>query len=199
MTSYLTRKEYFDRENKQKIHRGLNTLSTVLVVIFIVMFIGSKLRPLYEDISGIREQRVLQEEVYSEIEQVGTDEGYRRCVYKDSLGYDTIGWGHLMLPHETYTCIDPHYAVKLLRKDYTNAEGEVLTRYPWANEDVKLILINMTFNMGSDRLSKFKKTLEYLEDEKYDLAAGEVLDSTYAKQVPNRAARIATRIMRLQR
>jgi lysozyme len=190
----FTKEEYEKAERSQTLHRSMNTILLVLVLILGFFFVKSEVQPLYQEITGVTEQRAIE----SEIVQIVEDEGYKRCVYKDSLGLPTVGFGHLMLPTETFKCIDSHYAVKLLRKDYTDAQLDVETRYPWADSDVKLVLINLTFNMGSTRLSKFTKTLSHLKDGEHDLAAGELLDSVYARQVPRRASMMAARIMRLQ-
>lgn len=59
-----------------------------------------------------------------------------------------------------------------------------------------LALINLCFNIGGPRLKKFVKLIEAVEDEAWDIASEEVLDSAYAKQVPARALRIS-RMLRL--
>lgn len=192
-TAPITNEEYQREERSQTIHRSVNTMLSTLVLILGFFFIQSTVTPIYEQLSGLKQEKIIQ----SEIAQVVEDEGYKRCVYKDSLHLPTVGFGHLMLPTDNFTCIDPHYAVALLRKDYISASNDVEKRYPWAEDDVRLLLINLTFNMGPTRLAKFTGTLRALELKDYDKAAGELLDSTYAKQVPHRAARIAGRIMRL--
>ena len=47
------------------------------------------------------------------------------------------------------------------------------------------------FNLGYDRLSKFKKFLYALKKGLYEDAANEMLDSLWAKQVGNRATQLA--------
>ncbi len=190
----LTTDQYKKEERKQTIHRSINTILSVVIVVFGFFFIKQQLTPVYEQLTGITEQRQIQ----SEIVQIAKDEGYRRCVYKDTRGLDTVGFGHLLRANEKYKCINPHLAVKLLRKDYTEAQTSVERRYPWADGEVKLVLINMSYNLGSTRLSKFKQTLAAMKAKDYDRAAGEMLDSIYARQVPNRAALMSVRIMRLK-
>ncbi len=131
----------------------------------------------------------------SEIAQLVIDEGYKRCIYDDSRGFKTIGFGHLMLPTDDYKCLTKGQAVQLLLKDYTYAENSVDSRYPWAYGEVRLVLINMTYQMGSTGVSKFKLTLDALRDENYTLAAIELLDSRWAMQTSNRASRLAGRIL----
>lgn len=189
----LTKEQYENSERNQTLHRTLNTLLSVAVLVLGLFFVQAKLTPLYEQVSGITQEKAIK----SEIVQIVSDEGYRRCVYKDSRGLDTVGFGHLMTKDDNFKCIDTHHAVALLRKDYQEAKEDVERRYPWAEDDVQLVLINMTFNMGSTRLSKFHKTLNHMKKEEWDKAAGEVLDSAYARQVPRRASMIAARLMRL--
>lgn len=131
----------------------------------------------------------------SEIAQLVVDEGYRRCIYDDSRGLKTVGFGHLMLPTDTYKCLSKGQAVKLLMKDYAYAENSVDTRYPWAYGEVRLVLINMTYQMGASGVSKFKDTLNALRDEEYVDAAIELLDSRWAVQTSHRASRLAGRIL----
>ena len=49
----------------------------------------------------------------------------------------------------------------------------------------------MCFNMGSPRVSKFKKMFAALEVQDYQTASKEMLDSKWANQVPNRARRLS--------
>lgn len=184
-------------EYQQKLHRIFNTSLSVLMLISLCFMTNPVLNEIYklqEDVSGITEQKVTQ----SEIAQIASDEGYRACYYKDSLGLGTIGFGTLVDGEMSRgDCIDPHKAVKLLRVHYEYHKQSIEKRYPWAEDDVKLVLINLSYNMGETRLSGFKETLKHLKEGEYDLAAGELLDSRYAKQVPNRAGRMAGRIMSL--
>lgn len=188
----LSKKEYEDAERSQTVHRTINSLLSVIVLILGYFFLQSQLKPLYEDLSGITEQRVEREE----IAQIFNDESLRLCQYKDSLGNATIGIGHLVLEKENLPrCITSHKAIELLVKDYRYAKANVEKRYPWAEGETKLILINMTFQLGENRLAKFDQTLKYLEGGDYQLAAGEVLDSVLYKQSPRRLERHAARIL----
>ena len=49
----------------------------------------------------------------------------------------------------------------------------------------------MVYNLGITRLLKFKKMLAALDSGDYELAATEMLDSRYARQVKGRAKRNA--------
>ena len=53
------------------------------------------------------------------------------------------------------------------------------------------VLINMMYNLGWPRLSRFKRMLIAVEDGDYQLAAIEMLDSRWAEQVGNRAIELS--------
>lgn len=55
--------------------------------------------------------------------------------------------------------------------------------------NVRLVLADMCFNLGINRLLKFTKMLEAMEERDFELAGEELLDSTYAVQVKKRADR----------
>ncbi len=82
-------------------------------------------------------------------------EGLRLKRYKDSARLDSIGWGHLILPHEDFTEISPVTAGRLLRRDLATAEhavGELVT-VP-LSEPRRDALISFTFNLGVGALKR---------------------------------------------
>lgn len=141
------------------------------------------------------ESLTYEEHKTTEIAQIVIDEGYKRCIYNDSRGLQTIGFGHLMLPTDTFKCLVKGQAVALLKADYAYAENSVDNRYPWAYGEARLVLINMTYQMGQTGVSRFKKSLDCMRDEDYTCAAIELLDSRWARQTSHRAARLAGRIL----
>ena len=64
-------------------------------------------------------------------------------------------------------------------------------------EEAQQVIINMTFNMGAPRLSKFKKFIAGVNAGDWNTAAVEMMDSRWAKQVGNRAIRLRDRIQAL--
>jgi len=137
-------------------------------------------------------------------EQLKIDEGVVYEIYKDHLGYDTFGVGHLVL--ET----DPEYGQPVgtpvseerVRECFEHdlgisvAECVILYKDQWENfpDEVQQILVNMMFNMGRTRLSKFKKMNLALSVGHWSLAAAEGRDSLWYRQVTNRAERLMTRL-----
>ena len=59
-------------------------------------------------------------------------------------------------------------------------------------DEVQEILVNMMFNLGRPRLSKFKKMNAALKKEDWKEAAKEGRDSRWYRQVTNRAERLMT-------
>lgn len=55
----------------------------------------------------------------------------------------------------------------------------------------KAVLVNMAFNLGHARLSKFKNMLQAVRDRDWDRAAAQMMESTWAWQTGSRAIRLA--------
>ena len=129
-------------------------------------------------------------------DDIRNHEGYRDKVYKDSLGHRTIGIGHLCLDHEKWVD-DKVYPRKVIEKtfeyDFNIALNDARKLIVEENihPDAFGCLINLCFNIGGPRASRFKKALSALEKQDYKVAAIEFLDSRWAKQVPNRAHELA--------
>tara|TARA_A100001391_G_C4860640_1_gene222397 strand:- start:2 stop:493 length:492 start_codon:yes stop_codon:yes gene_type:complete len=140
-----------------------------------------------------------------------THEGLRLQVYKDTLGIDTIGIGRNLkdrgitdeeLEWMDIPSIDTVYehgiteadAMYLAQNDVQIVEEELIRAHPCVEElDAvrQLILIDMAFNMGVPRLSKFKKMWAAIHENKFDVAAKEMLDSRWATQVKSRSTKLA--------
>ena len=138
-------------------------------------------------------------------EQLKYDEGVVYEIYKDHLGYPTFGVGHLVLESdEEYeqpvgTPVSEERVADCFRKDSDIAIRECYVLYgesyfeDFPNE-VQEILVNMMFNMGRPRLSKFKKMNAALKKEDWVEAAKEGRDSRWHKQVTKRAERLMSRL-----
>jgi GH24 family phage-related lysozyme (muramidase) len=148
-------------------------------------------------------------------EELIIDEGCVLEVYKDHLGYYTVGVGHLILPSDEEwetpvgTRITQTRADELLFQDFNimleECENAFSTSWPhwmpnpdnkWEDwpEEVKLIVCNMAFNLGITRLKKFQRMLTAINLKDYVKASEEGLDSKWAKQVYNRAHRLMDRL-----
>ena len=124
------------------------------------------------------------------LEAVKLSEGFRDRVYKDTLGIDTIGYGFAIKD----LVLDKDIAETILRRKLDSLIERVNKRFafvkdlPHAAQDV---MYEMCYQLGVTGVSKFKKTLAYLENFEYRMASKEMLDSRWARQTPNRAKRLS--------
>ena len=138
-------------------------------------------------------------------------EGLRLQVYQDTLGIDTIGIGRNLedrgITKEEMDWMDiPNMdaiyeygiteadAMYLAQNDVQIVEEELVRSHPCVEElDAvrQLVLVDMAFNMGVPRLSKFKKMWAAIHENKFDVAAKEMLDSRWANQVKSRAIKLS--------
>jgi len=138
-------------------------------------------------------------------EQLKIDEGVVYEIYKDHLGYPTFGVGHLVLDSDPEhgadvgTPVDEDRVKDCFDKDLEIAISECHALYTEESfndfpGEVQEILVNMMFNMGRTRLSKFKKFNAALHEGDWAEAAVEGRDSRWHKQVTNRAERLMVRM-----
>ena len=64
-------------------------------------------------------------------------------------------------------------------------------------EEAQQVIANMMFNMGRPRLSKFKAMKRGVDSRNWNAAADEMVDSSWYRQVTNRADRLVERIRAL--
>lgn len=124
------------------------------------------------------------------------DEGIRYHIYNDSLGYKTIGIGHLIKNNESFIKINHEHVLKLFWDDVADAEKVLDTIFPsWKTLDDtrQRTMINLAFNLGM-KLGKFKKFLAYMEKREYDYAASALEMSLWYSQVKSRGPRIVKAI-----
>ena len=123
-------------------------------------------------------------------------EGVEKYVYKDHLGYDTIGVGRLVQADIGLGLSDDEIDY-LLKNDIARVEAELEAEYSWfknLDRNRKDAMIDISFNLGASRLRGFKKSLALMETGDYSAAAQEFLDSRWAEQVGNRAIEVTTMI-----
>lgn len=121
------------------------------------------------------------------------DEGYRQFPYEDTAGKLTIGIGLNL----TDVGLSREEALFILR-DRINSIllrlDELVLGFSELSPDRQRALANMAYNMGVKRLLKFTDMLTALYEHRYDDAAAAALDSVWARQVGDRATRIANLI-----
>lgn len=126
--------------------------------------------------------------------QLRGDEGVKPCVYKDHLGFYTIGIGRLVDDRKPGAGLRPVEMSFMLQNDIENRINALTRALKWFQDldDARRgVLLNMSFQLGVDGLLKFERTLEFVRTGKYDLAAAAMLESLWAKQTPARAKRMA--------
>ena len=130
-------------------------------------------------------------------EQLKRDEGLVLHAYNDSLGYCTIGYGRL-IDNRKGGGITQQEATYLLENDIRKVSAQINQEIPWA---VKLdyprfsVLCNMAFQMGIAGLLKFENTLKMIQSGDYEGAGKGMLNSLWATQTPERAARLAKQML----
>lgn len=136
-------------------------------------------------------------------EQLKIDEGVKYEIYKDHLGYDTFGIGHLVVKEDVEfgqpvgTKVNENRVNEVFEKDVQKMIKEAKILFPNFDnlpEEAQQVIVNMTFNMGRPRLSNFKKFIAYINESKWEEASKEMLNSAWAKQVGKRAQRLSDRI-----
>lgn len=118
---------------------------------------------------------------------VKLNEGCKLKPYHCTEGKLTIGYGRNLEGKG----ISQYEAEVLLALDLEECikDLESLELWPSLNEARRAALIDMRFQLGKAGLMGFKNMLEALKWGDYEKAADELMDSRYAKQTPNRAAR----------
>lgn len=130
------------------------------------------------------------------LKQIEKHEGRRKTVYKDSLGHDTIGIGHLVSKPLHDDVID-----FIFLYDIHETIASIKKKQPWIlepramNQVKRNMLVEMVFNLGINRFGKFKKMIKAAKAKDWQTAHDEALDSLWAKQVKGRAKTLAKQIL----
>ena len=136
---------------------------------------------------------------------IARQEGYRADVYRDSLGYWTIGCGHLVSKNKELTADQarvicgapwtPQQARVALSQHIESVERELDANYGWAASLPVLVregLIDMVYQLGLSGVKGFPKMRAALKAGDYAAAERHALESAWAKeQTPSRAAEVA--------
>ncbi len=130
------------------------------------------------------------------IEMLRKHEGVEKYAYKCTADKVTIGVGRNIDKSGGIGLSDDEIDY-LLSNDIKRVSAELIRAFSWYSEldEVrKDAMIDMCFNMGLPRLSKFKNSLAAMANGDYDIAAIEFLDSNWAKQVGSRSITITDMI-----
>lgn len=122
-------------------------------------------------------------------------EGRVPHAYEDSLGYLSIGIGHLIDQRKGGRLPDAIIDA-LFEHDLHEHANELFAHLPWARDldpVRQAVLIDMYFNLRHGLLG-FREALQHFESGRWDAAADAMLDSKWAQQVKTRALRLATMV-----
>lgn len=136
------------------------------------------------------------------------EEGLETDVYRDSKGYWTIGIGHLVSSDKTLSieaartlCVAPWTELQcraVFLEDMERHVQEAEARWPWVATLPELQwrgFCQMVFQMGCQRVSKFRNMIAALQRKDWAVAEIEALDSDWARHdTPARARRVAARV-----
>ena len=134
---------------------------------------------------------------YTELkDKIKKHEGYRDHIYNDSLSIPTFGYGHMVLPDDDLV-EGKHYPIEVAEeyfiKDFNIclSDAEKLIGDIELNHVQKCCIIQMCYQLGGPRTSKFKKMWQALRDGDIQEASAQILDSQWNKQTPGRCAEVA--------
>lgn len=135
------------------------------------------------------------------VPQLERHEGVKLTSYLCPAGRVTIGVGHNLesrpvpgIPCEVGHTITSDQARRLLIRDLADFDRALNDALPWVSslDDARYgVLLNMAFNLGVHGLCGFRRMLAAVRSGRYDVAASEMLDSVWARQVKGRARELA--------
>lgn len=127
------------------------------------------------------------------IEMLKIHEGVAYHAYKCTADKITIGVGRNIDSNGGLGLSDEEIDY-LLTNDIMRCYKELGT-FQWfvgLDENRQFAIVDMCFNLGLTRLLKFKNMISALQQEDWEEASAQALDSAWATQVGNRAQKIAT-------
>jgi lysozyme len=129
-------------------------------------------------------------DIYSQLRR---DEGVRNFPYTDTAGKLTIGVGRNL----TDVGLRGHEIEYLLKTDIQAIGSTLSERFPWfenLDEPRQGVLLNMAFNLGVNGLDKFPAFLNACLHSNWEVAADEMRESEWARQVGDRAVRLSSQM-----
>jgi len=140
-------------------------------------------------------------------EQIKRHEGEVLEIYEDSLGYLTLGVGHLIQKQDPEygepagTPITQEVSDMYYEQDFKKHHIETLHVFgvneDWDGlpEDIQHVLVNMCFNLGGSRLSKFENMLRACRRHDWKNMAKEMEDSKWFYQVGRRGKELQDMVL----
>ena len=140
-------------------------------------------------------------------QEIKRHEGEVLEIYMDSLGYKTLGVGHLCPPNdpeynwEVGTPVSQEVVDMYYEQDFKKHYQETIHVYGSYEDFQKLpeliqrVLVNMCFNLGGTRLSKFKNMLKACKEHNWEEMARQMQDSRWYYQVGRRSQELQRMVL----
>lgn len=125
--------------------------------------------------------------------QLKIDEGVRLMPYKDQFGNLTIGCGRNL----TADGISESEMEMMLASDVNHAAVAAATLFNFdatISDERKAALVNLSFNLGEEKLSKFTQFVGFVNARDWNGAADDLIQTKYATEVGPRAQRICDKL-----
>jgi len=125
----------------------------------------------------------------------------------DSLGYKTLGVGHLCQPNdpeyswEVGTSVSQEVVDMYYEDDFNKHYKEAIhvfgnqENFYKLPEKIQHVLVNMCFNLGGSRLSKFKNMLKACREHNWKEMSAQMQDSRWFTQVGRRSIELQQTVL----
>ena len=120
------------------------------------------------------------------IERIAKNEGFRSKVYKCSEGVDTFGHG--------LTYITEEESLHILSERIPKRHLDLYNKLSWYKDlppMIKSVIIEMTYQIGTSGMLKFKKMIANMKEKNWKGASDEMKDSLWYRQTPERCGRLS--------
>ena len=138
------------------------------------------------------------------MQEIKRHEGEVLEVYEDSLGYVTFGVGHLIKDSDDEhgqpvgTPVSQERVDEVYEYDFDKHLDETIHLFESKGgedfyalpENIQHVLVNMTFNLGGTRFSKFNNMWKGVIENDWEKVAVEMEDSRWFKQVGRRSVEL---------
>ena len=122
------------------------------------------------------------------------EEAYRPHYYRCTSGAVTVGVGRNIDAEHGGLGISESEARYLLSNAIDRCIDECERAFDWfeyLDDSRQAVIVHLAFWIGLPRLMMFKKMIAAIEEENFETAALELLDSKLARDIPGRATRLA--------
>lgn len=116
-------------------------------------------------------------------------EGRRNAVYVCPAGFKTIGVGHRLLKNENFSYLTEDEIDAIYEQDIKTALNDaksLICNFDDQPMEVRLILVDLAFNLGLTKLTLFEKTLDSCRSMDYITMSDELKDSKWYNQTGHR-------------